>query len=421
MTKVVRGGIAVSLLTVLCVTLAPSDGVESHEFQRCIVCGSPGLADAILNVLLFVPLGASLAAARVRWWHIGVGSALLSGAIECAQLMIPGRESSLGDILFNTTGAVMGWALAVAISGLVRRGRAPAAWERFLGAGILLTAVALTGYLLQPDFPRSTYYGQWTPHFGHMARYSGRVLDASVGGMPLPSDRVSRSAQARDLLLAGAPLRVRAVAGPRVAGLAPLFSIADDSHRRVMLLGVDGDALLFRYRTRAATWHLAQPDLRAVGALRGILAGDTLDVVVERESRGFCIAVDRTTTCGGFTAGTGWEVLLRLANAPPYVPGLLGALWLAALLVPGGYWARGGANLAALGLGAGATLLAVAPAVGLAGTTPLEWAGAATGCAVGWGLRRVVLDLEAPRASQPRAASPLVARTSSFRQRSMRS
>jgi VanZ family protein len=74
--------------------------------------GPPGrrVAEAIANVLLFVPLGAAAAllALRVRTWQVGIAAAAFSTAIELAQTLLPGRTSSLRDVGLNAAGGVLG-------------------------------------------------------------------------------------------------------------------------------------------------------------------------------------------------------------------------------------------------------------------------------------------------------------------------
>ena len=89
-------------------TPAPGDPVGSRV---CLICGANGGVDAILNVLLFVPFGAGLALAGVRFrWAILV-VILLSACVETAQLFIPGRDTSLGDLATNTIGGALAYTL----------------------------------------------------------------------------------------------------------------------------------------------------------------------------------------------------------------------------------------------------------------------------------------------------------------------
>lgn len=87
-----------------------------------------GEIDDVLNVLLFVPLGATLALllARRAWPVAIVAAFALSAAVEFAQRSIPGRVPDGDDVLWNTVGATIG-VLAVTVPRLaaaaVRRQR----------------------------------------------------------------------------------------------------------------------------------------------------------------------------------------------------------------------------------------------------------------------------------------------------------
>lgn len=75
---------------------------------------SPDDYGVILNVLLFVPLGACLAILTGRAWSATVLAALCSGAIEAAQWLWLDREASWSDVGANTVGALLG-ALAISL------------------------------------------------------------------------------------------------------------------------------------------------------------------------------------------------------------------------------------------------------------------------------------------------------------------
>jgi glycopeptide antibiotics resistance protein len=71
--------------------------------------------EASANVILFVPVGvtAGLAYPRRRWWQIGILGLFVSVGIELGQLFfLHNRFASLGDIVTNTGGAVIGALLA---------------------------------------------------------------------------------------------------------------------------------------------------------------------------------------------------------------------------------------------------------------------------------------------------------------------
>jgi glycopeptide antibiotics resistance protein len=112
-----------SVALIAALTLAPirGDGVVEvselgdvleafRESDKWFLLGF--LLEAAANVLLFVPFGAALG---LRDFSIGrtAGYGLaLSAAVEGAQwLLIPGRTTSLDDVLLNTLGAVVGHAL----------------------------------------------------------------------------------------------------------------------------------------------------------------------------------------------------------------------------------------------------------------------------------------------------------------------
>ena len=72
--------------------------------------------EMLLNVALFVPLGAALAwLGRPRWLLAAVA---LSVAIELVQLTLPDRQTELIDVVTNSVGAVIGY---TAVRALRRR------------------------------------------------------------------------------------------------------------------------------------------------------------------------------------------------------------------------------------------------------------------------------------------------------------
>lgn len=345
-------------------------------------------------MILFLPLGAAIGWCGWRRGWSALAPALLSLAVETAQLWIPGRDASLGDVVFNSTGAVLGFAVARSAGWWLRPGRAT---RRLLMLGALAGVIAVfgaTGVLFQPDLPRTVYWGQWTAQLGRFEWYRGRVVRAAVGGVELPDGRLANSDSVRTLLLARAPLVIDARAGPPVSGLAPLFSIADGGAREIVLLGPDRSGLVVRYRTRAVAAWLANPALRADGALAGIEPGQPLNVTLRADGHGWCLVVDGRAHCGlGFTLGRGWAMIDFPAPLPTWFRASLDELWLACLLLPLGFWLTGRRAGAAAVIAAGAGLWLVPASLGLMPTPPAEWAAAAAGLALGLALRR---NAEAP-------------------------
>ncbi|MBI1722501.1 MAG: VanZ family protein [Gemmatimonadetes bacterium] len=378
-----RGLLAPPLLAIFVATLTSMGGGAPLPVW-CVYCDSRASSDVLLNLILFLPLGVAIA--LNGWWGRAafVAAGLLSAGIETAQFFIPGRDPSLGDVIFNTLGAAAGIAIV----------RTAPHWlnpPRRLRPALIVVAAALppamwavAGFLGSPAFPRSTYYGQWTPNLANLEWYRARVDRVSLGPLELPTHRLERSEEVRARLLAGEPLTIRAVAGPRAPALGPLFSIADDSSREILLIGPDRDDLVFRFRMRARALRLDEPDFRLPGAMRGIAPGDTLHLLLWRESGGYCVTMNAARRCGlRFGAGGAWAFLMYPESLTPWMRRLLGDAWVAAMLVPLGLWARRRDALLGAAAAAFAATAVVPAAVGLAPFGVESWASATAGLALG--------------------------------------
>ena len=375
------GGISVA-------TLLPT-AAPPADTPTCFLCNARVTADILANVILFTPLGIGfgLLGFGIRR-SLGLGAALAC-CVELLQFStIPGRDAAIGDLVFDTLGTGAGLLIVASAVHWIRPSARRSA-VLSLAAAISAAAVfTLTGYLLTPALPRSTYHGQWTPNITGLEWYRGHVLGVTLGSSPLPPKRLSNSDSVRNLLLDGASLDVLAIAGPRIPRLGSLFSIYDDAHRQIILLGPDRDDLVFRYRTRASVLRLDQPRLRSRGLMLGVSPGDTLRIRVWRD-RHYCIEFIDVRACPlGFTIGSGWGFLLYVDAFPRWLTKLLDVTWVAGLLVPFGYWAR--PRGAALTGGALVlTALAVGPSIGNLLPTPwLEWLGAISGASLGHALRK---------------------------------
>lgn len=83
--------------------------------------GVPGwidydLVERAANVLMFVPLGLLVTRVTGRWWAGVLVPAALSGAAELTQHLVrPERVATWTDLATNTSGAVLGAVVAVAL------------------------------------------------------------------------------------------------------------------------------------------------------------------------------------------------------------------------------------------------------------------------------------------------------------------
>ena len=99
-----------TLAGILLVTLTPTahGPYEPNPGVRLIYAPTD-LGEKLLNVALFAPLGSALAFIGSR--HAVLWGAALSVLIEATQLAIPGRLTSLADVILNTAGTAIGAAL----------------------------------------------------------------------------------------------------------------------------------------------------------------------------------------------------------------------------------------------------------------------------------------------------------------------
>ena len=363
--------LAFALLVIAFATLWPMPG-PSHQWAFCLACGAHGTSDLLLNIALFMPLGAALALRGRRSSSIAAVAGLLSAAIELSQFYIPGRDPSLSDIVSNTLGGVLG-ALLVRSARFWLFPRTPDASWLCRGAALGAALICLsTGLLLTPSFPAWQYYGLWTPNFPELAWYRGHVLNAAIGATPIRSAPIPARDHVRDLLQspAGYELRVQALAGPPPQNLAPLFTIVDDWRREVVLVGVDRAEFVFRARLRAAAWRFDRPDVRVFQPVR---SGDTIFVRVTARNGHYSInGVER-----GFTVGNGWALLLY-PEALPF-KNVLSALWIGALFIPAGFWLRTRIDGVTVALGLLSGLLLVPALTPLLPTPLSHWVAAGLG------------------------------------------
>ncbi len=396
--RVLRGVAATAWLVALAaITLLPQPVTRLDpgmaQLSACLLCGDFGLADALLNVLLFTPLRLLLPGGRGVLVRAALTGLALSASIEVAQHFIPGRYSNLGDITWNTAGAWLG-AVAWRLRGRwIPGGPREASHLGAAAACGVFVVTAAFGWLLAPAWPRAQYWGQWTPDLGFLEVYRGRVLDARLDTLRLPSGRFPDDLDPRRLLSGDWVLRVRVTKGPPPGSLAPVVSIFDGAQREVLLVGVAHEDMVYRERSRARMLLLGAPDLRVAGALATVAPGDTMHLAIERRGRGRCLSIGNREDCPGFTPGRAWSLLFASGNGREAMLRAMDALWMGLLLLPVGLWSPRFRNLLARG---GAALAGCVAAVLLTRLVLPPWyegVGAVLGLVIGHALRHVAASV----------------------------
>lgn len=335
-----RFTIAVAVLAILIVTLAPTESGPPSGFSFAFDFGRRGWSDAILNFLLFFPLGLAVAWDGRPAYVAGICGMLLAAGIEAAQTVLPGRDPALSDIILNASGALAG--------GVFGRRRylllAPNPKESALLAVASLVLATLlmvgTGYLLSPMRAPVT---------------ADRTLQLPVS----PSD------------------------GP--GDVRSLISVQMPSAPEPIVIARSGNDLLLRYPSKGAAKRFDEPEYWSAGAFARRTSGERTPLSVTRDRSRWYVNIGSDLFTLGPTVGAGWATLAYPDAIGRRWGWMVNAIWMLAVFVPTGYWARGRLRLVA-GF-AGVTLLAVVPPVtGLLPTKPLEWCGAFAGFVLGAGL-----------------------------------
>ena len=103
-------GWALNRLTVECYVLFAHTWPVAPDWVR------PEDYGVLLNVVLFVPLGALFVMLTGRsWWLATMAAALASAAVEAAQGLWLAREATWSDVGANTLGAAVGAAVAALV------------------------------------------------------------------------------------------------------------------------------------------------------------------------------------------------------------------------------------------------------------------------------------------------------------------
>jgi len=229
MTSVSRRLLLVWLLCIVAGTLAPYDfGAPTVQAGglHVFATGSDQLDPMhfALNLLMFVPVGALLhhdarrraaVSLRVVMLLAGTAGLLISLGVEYAQAFLPSRESSLIDVLANTTGALIGVTVDMKWGGLAEaylnrlRSRTSSATLIGLMSGFLVAELLLSG-ALQSRTRLSNWSLEYPLLIGNERTgdrpWRGRVFALTMTDAAMPLELMRRFSRGESVVLPGAPI-----------------------------------------------------------------------------------------------------------------------------------------------------------------------------------------------------------------------
>lgn len=332
--------LAIGLLTLLPTT---QHTLRVSAGGACLFCGGDfAVEDGLLNILLFVPLGLSLCYAGQSPRGVLLTGFFSSSIIELLQLGIPGRESSVTDVITNTLGACLGMLLYSSWRTLLLP-RPAAARRLAVVAAVLWTALAAgIMWCFGPAPSDRPFYGQWSPEDVYPATFRGSVSSARAGGLIIPAGRMANPTSLREQLRGDSnTIEIAVFTGRPTYGLASIVSILDDRRREILLVGQRGTSLIFRTRMRAN-----QLRLRNFGVALSNVFRDTGKVVNIEARRSARIVDLRASDDRGIdrrvvpiTPRLGWTLFTPFSPILDAASEMVSAGWLVLMLIPSGYWA----------------------------------------------------------------------------------
>ena len=426
-------GLAITIASLLAIgvaTLLPEPG-QSMRQHSCLVCGSFGGVDAFLNVLLFIPLGIGLALFGIAGRRALLAVCALSVVIETTQfLVIPGRDSTVGDVVTNTIGGALGFALVRYSLVLLRPSPRIATIITICWCATWLSIQAISSYGLAPSLPESQYYGQIARAIGNLAVFEGRVISASADDVAIPNWDLSDSRPIRRALLNGAPVVAMVVAAGPTQGIAPIVRVADAEQREIVVLAQAQENLLFGIRTGADALRLRSPMFALRNAFpsdvgHGSIASDVLTLSGRYSAGGVTMSAQTARTTKHrrepVTTSLGWTLVLPFnwAIEGTRAELVVSCIWTAAWLIPFGYWAgRVAPDSRATGIVGHWTIglfvlltvaigfLLIPRLFGLSAASASEWVCGLAGLFVGWALATRATE----RSESDQARSSIAAR-----------
>jgi hypothetical protein len=389
---------AAGLAFVLLETLTPVldvRGLAASSPITCLICGDQGGADVSVNLLLFLPLAIGLRLAGESWRRTVLLGALLSFTVELLQLhVVPGRDTSLSDLLTNTIGSALGATIGPLLPGVIRP--APTRAARLLAGGIaaLLALLGVSAWLLSPLIPEGRLTSRWAYRAPNSDMFEGQVRKVTLEGLPMPSDGAppEPAALRRGFERGEYSLEADVVSGPPAWDRLWIYRLHGSSGGELTLSQRDRDAgialsvraLRYRLWPPIVTLPHAFPESQGV-PVHLTAVEDRRRIRLTSEHEG----VERSVLLG-ISPALGWIVLVPMDLAAGTGVRWITAAGLALFLLPLGYWAtwtrRPAAALAPLGAALAVGLGLLPAAAGFPPVHWSEWAAGLMGIAAGWAL-----------------------------------
>jgi len=121
------------VITLAVIALSPVSPIRGVDLSEQLYASGLGWVtytqlEVFANVMLFVPFGLLIAllAPTRWWWAVIIGLILVAICIELGQaVFLPGRVASMGDVLANSVGGIIGVIIAAIIRGIAWLARGP--------------------------------------------------------------------------------------------------------------------------------------------------------------------------------------------------------------------------------------------------------------------------------------------------------
>jgi len=276
------------------------------------------LADALVNIALFFPLGLILERSGWRRSRVLLLALTLSVAIELLQgFLIAGRRGSALDVACNLAGALTGFSWR---------------WTPSAMLALPLLPWIASGALLRPAAPKTpTWWGQWAHAFEGTTPFEGRVLSLTLLGHPVPDGPIDSTARLTGRAESdGLSLQVDLVAGKPTEALTHLAGVSDGEGHVIIALEQSGSDLILTWWSRGASLGLRPPRAR-FPALLAVDAGERVRLAAEIRPGSASVAAEapelhvrRTLR---FTPMSGWRNLVAFPSSRAAWQRLVTALW----------------------------------------------------------------------------------------------